>query len=90
MMLNDVLERARDVRYRLLDDEGVVIRQEAAEALVVNELGARWIDLVDGQRTVAEILTTLQAEYEVDPSQIEADSLEYLARLLDLGLLVKR
>ena len=61
-----VLRRARDVRFRAVDDETVVIRQEAAEALVLNELAGRILDLIDGHRTVGAVVDQLLGEYDVE------------------------
>lgn len=81
-----VLRRADDVRYRLVRDEGVVVRQRTAEALVVSEVGARLLDLIDGRRSVAEILRLLEAEYDVPPEALERDVTSYLGEILAIGL----
>lgn len=82
-----VPERSRDVRYRIVQGEGVVIRQETAEALVVNEVGARILDLADGERSVAAIHASLLAEYEVEPEALASDLEAYLAELVEIGVL---
>jgi coenzyme PQQ biosynthesis protein PqqD len=83
-----VLRRAPDVRYRAIDDETVVIRQEAAEALVLNEVAGRLLDLIDGRRTVAAIVAELQNEYDVAPETLAADVAAYLTELLESRLLI--
>ena len=80
--------RARDVRYRIVQGDGVVIRQEAAEALVVNEVGARIIDLADGRRDSAAIHEKLLEEYEVEPEELRLDLEAYLAELVEIGVLL--
>lgn len=88
MDLRTVLRRAPDTRYRRVQEEGVVIRQRTAEALVVNELGARLLDLIDGRSTVEELLDRLEAEYDVERPRLEADVLAYLDELERIGLVV--
>ncbi len=83
-----VLRRSDDIRYRLVQEEGVVVRQRAAEALVVSEVGARLLDLIDGRRPVGEILRLLEAEYDVAPATLERDVLAYLEEILAIGLVV--
>jgi pyrroloquinoline quinone biosynthesis protein D len=83
-----VLRRARDVRFRAVDDETVVIRQEAAEALVLNELAGRILDLIDGQRTVGAVVDRLLDEYDVEENDLAADVQEYLEELLATGVVV--
>ncbi len=81
-----VLRRAEDVRYRVVQQEGVVVRQRSAEAIVVSEVGARLLDLIDGRRPVAELLTLLGREYEVTRPVLEADVLAYLEEIAAIGL----
>ncbi len=60
MITNEtVLRRADDVRFRAVDDETVVIRQEAAEALVLNEVAGRILELVDATNSVEAIIDRL-------------------------------
>jgi coenzyme PQQ biosynthesis protein PqqD len=84
--LNAVLRRAPDVRFRTVGDETVVIRQVEAEALVLNDVAGRILELVDGHTTVSSIVAQLEAEYEVDPGELEPDVLEYLTELAEGGL----
>jgi hypothetical protein len=83
-----VLRRAADLRFRLVVDEGVVVRQSTAEALVVSEVGARLLDLIDGRRSVGELLELLVAEYDVAPPELERDVASYLEEILALGLVL--
>lgn len=90
MDLQTVLRRAPDSRYRRVQDEGVVIRQRTAEALVVNELGARLLELIDGQTPIEDLVDRLEKEYEVERSRLETDVLAYLAELERIGLVTAK
>lgn len=81
------LRARRDVRFRTIGAEGVVIRQEAGEVLVVNEVGARVLALLDGQRAVEELLAQLAAEFDVDLRQLREDLAGYLDELVAAGVL---
>ena len=85
--LATVYRRAADVRYRVLDDEAVVIRQRAGEVLGLNALGARLLDALDGQRPVGEIVAALAADYAVTLPELERDVLAFYAELAALGLI---
>ena len=74
------------MRYRILDDEAVVIRQRAGEVLGLNALGARLLDALDGERSVGAIVADLAADYTVERSQLESDALEFFAELAASGL----
>lgn len=85
--LSTVLRRRSDVRYRLIEGEAVVLRQSAAEVLVLNEVGASVLDLADGERSVAGWLETLAAEYDADPAVLEREVLEFAGEMFAAGLL---
>jgi len=84
-----VLRRVDDVRFRAVDDETVVIRQEAAEALVLNEVAGRLLDLINGQSTVGALIESLLDEYEVPEDELANDVREYLEELLATGLVTQ-
>ena len=82
-----VLRTLRDVRYRHLEPESVVVRQQAGEVLVLNQLGGRVLDLVDGRRSVGEVLTRVLAEHPaVARDTIERDVQSFLNELVAAGI----
>ena len=84
-----ILHRTPDVRFRAVEDETVVIRQEAAEALVINEVAGRILELIDGERTVEDVVAQLHNEYEVRIETLRSDVLAYVEELLETGLVRK-
>ncbi len=82
-----VFRRCSDTRYRNIGGEGIVVRQRASEVLVVTDVGARVLDLLDGATPVSVLLTALGAEYDVDPSTLEIDTEGYLRDLLEAGVI---
>ena len=85
--LRDVLALRSQVRSRVVQDQAVVIVQDTAEALVLNQVGTRVVQLVDGERTVAEIIAALREEYEVGDDELEEDLLAYIADLVEARVL---
>ena len=90
----DYLER----RYE--KDPSIVHRNIAGEAILVpirqhvadlesiytlDEVGARIWELVDGQRRVKEIRDAIVEEYEVSPDVAEADLVEFIQQLEEVG-----
>jgi pyrroloquinoline quinone biosynthesis protein D len=55
--------------------------------LLLNPTGAAILELCDGQRTFAEMVTTLAARYNSSPESLSGDVAEYLGRLRERGLL---
>jgi len=76
----------RDVRYRLLLNEAVVIRQDAAEVLGLNLVGARILELIDDGLAESEILERLVQEFDVAPEELHADVRAFIAELIELGI----
>ena len=88
-MIDDVavFRRRSDVRYRLVGPEAVVIRQSGPEVLVLNGVGARVIDGIDAQTTVATLVTRLAEDYDVDRGTLERDVVSFLQELADGGVI---
>ena len=82
-----VYKKTSDTRFRNIGEEGIVVRQRASEVLVVSETGARILDLVDGNRTVDDLVATLAEEYEIDLGKLADDVAAYLLDLLGAGII---
>lgn len=55
---------------------------------VVSEVGERIVELVDGRRTVEAIVQVLVEEFDVSREQAEADTLHFIALLVQKQVLV--
>ena len=73
-------------RFRRVFDEAVVIHQEKAEALVLNEVGASFLELCDGQRTVQQIIELMLGEYDVGVDELISDVQDFIAELSETGV----
>ncbi len=80
-----VLRRSDEVRYRIVEGEAVMILQKAGEALVLNEVATRLLDLLDGVTPVSRWVDRLLEEHEVERPLLERDVVEFLGELCDLG-----
>jgi hypothetical protein len=78
--------RKSDIRFRIMDGEAVVVLQDAAEVLVLNEVGTRILQLVDQGATEDQILAVLLGEFEVAPDELERDLREFLREMLHQGI----
>lgn len=74
------------VRFRRFENEGIVINQNTAEALVVSDVGARLIELSDGRRTIAECVAALESEFDAARDTIAADVLRFAEDLAGAGV----
>lgn len=84
---SSVLRTRTDVRYRLVDGKGVVIRQGKGDVVVLNQVGARVLDLLQSGAALQRVLERLEGEFEVSPTRLEQDVLGFVRELLEIGIL---
>ncbi len=86
-VLRAVYALSPDVRFRRVAEEAVVLAQDQGEVLVLNEVGTRVLELIDGRRAAEEWLPGLLAEYGVEEAALRSDVARYLGELLDGGVI---
>jgi len=86
MDLNTVLSKSPDAASRTYDGQATIVLPSRAEVKVLNELGSRVWDAIDGRRTLAQILATLLEEYDVPREQAERDVLDFVGELRTQGM----
>ena len=70
----------------------VPIKQNVADLQYMyslNEVGGRIWELLDDFTSVEKIVSTLVQEYEVEAPQAEADVLEFLAQMKEIGAIME-
>ena len=75
------------VRYRRLFDEGVLLHQEQAEALVLNDTAMAFLELCDGHRSTAEIITEMTGQYDVGQDELLNDLKDLIKELNQAGII---
>lgn len=84
-----IFETKSDVRYRVVDREAVVVRQSELEVLTLNEVGTRVLELLDGNRTLKEVLDRLEGEFDVGRQTLERDVVVFLKSLVEAGVVAE-
>jgi uncharacterized protein len=79
--------RSRDCTVRNLDGEQVVYEPSTHEVVVLNPTAAFIFERCDGVRTVADLLSELEAAYAADSERLRTDLLTTLTELSARGLL---
>ena len=82
--LETKLARNDAILFSDVADGTTLMDIDSGEYFHYEAVGARIWDLIDGQRTVAEICTALQEEFEVDGATCQTDTLAFLSRLSEL------
>ena len=76
------------VAARIIDGEAVIVLPESGQVNVLNEVGSRIWELIDGTHSVGEITEIIVAEYDVTAEQAERDVDEFIQELVEDKMLV--
>ena len=76
-------------RFRVLDDEGIFVLQEAGEVLVVNEVAAFIVERLQRERSLDEVVAELTQRYAVDEHEARKDAMSLLDALIEAGAIVR-
>lgn len=87
LSLTSVLRVRSDVRFRRVGDESVAVRQQAGEVMVLNGVGGRILELIDGERPLSSFAHALEREFEVDRATLEQELLRFASELEESGLI---
>ena len=87
MTLTMIPEKSADLIWRSLDDGTVIINPEHGDVKVLNDVGARVWELVDGHRSIGQIAREINRDYEVSLDDANADLMSYLEVMIDQGLM---
>ena len=79
--------RRRDLVWREVDGETVILSPDNKKLQVVNGVGARIWALLDGEHDVSAITSIISQEYNAQKDTVEKDTLEYLEDLKRLDLM---
>ncbi len=85
--LQTVFKRHPGVRFRVIDEEAVVLHQGSAEVMVLDPVATRILSLADGVAPVSRWAEVLLAEYEVPEEVLVKDLLDFAEELVREGLL---
>ena len=70
------------VAYRVVDGSAVIVLAYSGEVQVLNPVGTRIWELIDGTRNVREIVEHITAEYSVSVEQAGQDVESFIQELL--------
>ena len=88
LMLEGTLRRQDGILTQEAQGQTVLLRLEDGGYYAVDEVGAMIWQLCDGERSVADIVSTLCAEFDAPEATVRADVLEFIGDLRREGLLV--
>ncbi len=81
-----ILAKAPTMAWRVIDGEAVILSMETKVLRGLNPVGSRVWELIDGQRSVEEIVGVIVEEFDVAPREAAPDVRGFVQELLDRGL----
>lgn len=92
--MNTVFKKSDRVVSRKIVDELILvpIRTSVADMeslYTLNDVGARVYELIDGQRTIAQICDAIVDEFEVTKEQAHTDVSTFTEQLMEIGAIEK-
>lgn len=82
-----VFSRSENTVYRMVDGEAVIVEPLYGLVNVINEIGSRIWELLDGKRSAGRIAEIIASEYEVHPQVAMDDTLQFLSEMSEKKLL---
>lgn len=86
-MLDAIPRRTPSVASRALDGEAVLVHPGQGKVTVLNGVGARLWELMDGRHSLADMARVIANEYEVSLIKAETDTVAFCRDLAGRGLL---
>jgi hypothetical protein len=74
-----VLQRSDEIAWSALDDEIVVLDMEEGAYFTLNEVSAEIWKLIDGKRTISEIINAVHEVYEADYEMVKEDAIRIIS-----------
>ena len=79
--------REPSAAWRVLDGEAVMVLPATGKVHTLNAVGTRFWELVDGERTMAQIVGEIASRFEAPTDQIDRDCQVFARELVERGLL---
>jgi hypothetical protein len=85
---NQVVRQNEDTAFREIEGLAYVVDPATSELHSFSEVATRIWVLLDGKRTVSQVVDIVADEFDVDRATAEADTFELLEELFAKGLIV--
>ena len=84
-----ILAKSPKTAWRIIEGEAVILSMESKVLRGLNPVGSRIWDLIDGQRSLEDIVGVIVQEFDVAPGQAAQDVEAFIRDLLDRGLVTQ-
>ena len=85
--IDSVITKNKEIDDADLDGEKVMMNLDKGQYFMMNEVGSRIWELIEGNTPIVNIIEALTNEYDVDEETCESTVMEFLGRLKDADLI---
>lgn len=79
--------RNPEIIAKLAEDEAVLVMPQKGQVKVFNEVGAVIWELIDGKRTIENIIEEIISQFDVDRVTAESDVLNFTSELYNRDII---
>lgn len=87
MMSSGIPKRAKDVAFRRVGQDMLLVSGSRGTIYTLNEVGTYVWEAADGDASVDQIVAMVTSAFQVDPADARSDVARFLGDLADLGVL---
>ncbi len=88
--LDTIVSKNTKVPWRIIEGEAVLVKVDSGEVVQLNEVAAEIWRVIDGKKTISEIVNHIHGHFEVDRERAKKDALEFVQSLLDKKLVMRK
>ena len=82
-MLDKCFSKNKDIPYRVIEGEAILVDVEEGEVIHLNEVGALIWEAIDGKNKVSDIVNCVCNDFEVNQSEARKDVVSFLKEILE-------
>ena len=86
---SDRVRVAEDVLISNLQEESVILNVESERYFGLDQVGTRFLTVLDTSESIEAAYEVLRDEYDVDPQNLRQDLLDLIENLLKQGILIR-
>lgn len=85
LSLKSCVDKNEKIPWRIIEGEAILVNVDKGEVIHLNKVAAKIWDLINGKKSVSDIIEHIYNQFEVDEKAAKRDTLEFLDELIKKG-----
>jgi len=81
-------KKSKNVAYRIIDNEAVIVIPEKGIVRVLNKVGSEIWELSDGKRKISEIVSFISDKFNISIEEANKDIVEFIQELVEKEMII--